>query len=362
MEIPSDRIRKRLPAFRTMLMENDKITLTRFQMFAWTWVGIISYLWFLFIEIDGKSGNFENLVLPGLPPLFVSLIGLSHVTYLTAKSVKPAYLSINEVRYERILLRAEKNFITILGSNFGITGSVWLEYYKPVTKEEMLVKCPYLALSKNKILSLRELAELAEDWKERYRYQHDRLEYCFDITKPAVVSPNLIRQDTRTVVSLDDIIYKLKSKELNVIVEENGSLSDEKHTDAEYVIRVERDGFLTYANSDAALKISTIPPKAEDVSVSTTVNKQIEIPLKASDPDVRDILTFIKVSDPSNGTLSEIDSSTCKITSRTCKITSSTGIVTYTPIAGFVGMDRFTFKANDGKVDGNIATVTISVK
>ena len=34
----------------------------------------------------------------------------------------------------------------------------------------------------------------------------------------------------------------------------------------------------------------------------------------------------------------------------------------YTPKAGFVGEDGFTFKANDGKVDGNTATVKISIK
>ena len=34
---------------------------------------------------------------------------------------------------------------------------------------------------------------------------------------------------------------------------------------------------------------------------------------------------------------------------------------TYTPSAGYVGPDSFTFKANDGTVDSNIATVTINV-
>ena len=42
-------------------------------------------------------------------------------------------------------------------------------------------------------------------------------------------------------------------------------------------------------------------------------------------------------------------------------IDSSTGKVTYTPKEGFVEDDGFTFKANDGKVDGNTATVKISV-
>ena len=231
--------------------------------------------------------------------------------------------SIKKILPKQIGLESKGNLITVLGKRFGPTGSVSLEYYEPVTMEEMQ-NSPYLTPTKNKKISPRELAELTEDWKEQYRYQSDRLEYWFDITKPAVVTPNLVRQDTRIVVSLDDVIYKLKSKEMNVIVEENGSLSD-KVDDAEYVIRVEKDGLLTFANSDATFTITNIPPKTEDLSVSTVVNKQVEIQLKASDPDVGDRLTYNNVSDPPNGTLSNLQ--------------SNTGKITYTPKAGFVGED-----------------------
>jgi Bacterial Ig domain len=104
-------------------------------------------------------------------------------------------------------------------------------------------------------------------------------------------------------VSLDDIIYKL--------------IADE------YVIRVERDGLLTYANSDATFTITNIPPNAKDQSYSTEY-KAIEITLKATDPDKdnESKLTYIKVSDPSNGTLSNIE--------------SITGRVTYTPKTDYV--------------------------
>jgi hypothetical protein len=36
--------------------------------------------------------------------------------------------------------------------------------------------------------------------------------------------------------------------------------------------------------------------------------------------------------------------------------------VTYTPNPGFVGTDTFTYTANDGMVDSNVATVTITVQ
>jgi hypothetical protein len=34
---------------------------------------------------------------------------------------------------------------------------------------------------------------------------------------------------------------------------------------------------------------------------------------------------------------------------------------TYTPTAGYRGSDSFTFKASDGKLDSNVATVSITV-
>ena len=40
---------------------------------------------------------------------------------------------------------------------------------------------------------------------------------------------------------------------------------------------------------------------------------------------------------------------------------NSDGSFTYTPIANFSGLDSFTYKANDGELDSNVATVTINV-
>ena len=56
-------------------------------------------------------------------------------------------------------------------------------------------------------------------------------------------------------------------------------------------------------------------------------------------------LTAIKVSDPAHGTLT----------------LNSDGSFTYTPDANYNGPDSFTYKANDGQLDSNVATVTINV-
>jgi hypothetical protein len=58
-----------------------------------------------------------------------------------------------------------------------------------------------------------------------------------------------------------------------------------------------------------------------------------------------DGLSAIQVSGPSNGTLS----------------LDANGSFVYTPNANFHGTDTFTYKANDGTDDSNVATVTITV-
>ncbi|MGQ9684219.1 MAG: Ig-like domain-containing protein, partial [Anaerolineae bacterium] len=56
-------------------------------------------------------------------------------------------------------------------------------------------------------------------------------------------------------------------------------------------------------------------------------------------------LTAIKVSDPGHGSL----------------ILNSDGSFTYTPAPNWNGVDSFTYKANDGSADSNVATVSITV-
>jgi len=87
-------------------------------------------------------------------------------------------------------------------------------------------------------------------------------------------------------------------------------------------------------------------PVAEDQSVTTDQNTPVDIQLAATDAD-GDTLTYSIVDDPIHGTLSGFD--------------AATGNVTYTPDPDYAGTDSFTFKANDGKVDSNIATVSITV-
>lgn len=85
------------------------------------------------------------------------------------------------------------------------------------------------------------------------------------------------------------------------------------------------------------------PPVAQNQSISTKAGTPRAITLGATDAN-NDVLTFSLVTQPANGTLS-----------------GNGANVTYTPKAGFAGTDSFTFKANDGQADSNIATITVQV-
>lgn len=79
-------------------------------------------------------------------------------------------------------------------------------------------------------------------------------------------------------------------------------------------------------------------PVTEDLSASTTLN--------ANDPN-NDPLTFSIVSNGSKGTATITD--------------AVAGAVSYVPNANETGTDSFTFKANDGSADSNIATITVTI-
>jgi large repetitive protein len=110
-------------------------------------------------------------------------------------------------------------------------------------------------------------------------------------------------------------------------------------------------------------KITVTPPNAAPVAQSQTganavqgVEDMVEqVTLSATDGD-GDSLTFSIVSPPSKGSLSNFGSVSCIGVPSTC-----TQTVDYTSSANLNGTDSFTFKANDGKADSNVATIEIDI-
>jgi Bacterial Ig domain len=84
-------------------------------------------------------------------------------------------------------------------------------------------------------------------------------------------------------------------------------------------------------------------PVANPQSVSTPQDTAKAVTLTASDAD-GDALTYTVVTSPAHGSLS-----------------GTAPNLTYTPTSGYTGPDSFTFKANDGTGDSNVATVSITV-
>ncbi len=85
------------------------------------------------------------------------------------------------------------------------------------------------------------------------------------------------------------------------------------------------------------------PPSADSQSVVTDEDMAVGVTLSGSDPEGSP-LTYTIVTQPLHGSLS-----------------GTAPDLTYTPDANFNGSDSFTFKVNDGTVDSNTATVTITV-
>jgi hypothetical protein len=85
------------------------------------------------------------------------------------------------------------------------------------------------------------------------------------------------------------------------------------------------------------------PPVANNQAVTISKNIAKAITLTASDPN-NDPLSYSIVTQPAHGTL-----------------TGTAPNLNYNPDTDYVGADSFTFKANDGIVDSNIATISITV-
>jgi hypothetical protein len=101
---------------------------------------------------------------------------------------------------------------------------------------------------------------------------------------------------------------------------------------------------------------SNTAPVANGQNVKLEEDTDATITLSGSDVETCD-LTFSIVTAPTNGTLSVITNIACVAGTPN----SDSATVVYTPAANYYGADSFTFKVNDGTVDSEVATVSITV-
>src|SRR5262249_42466491 len=100
----------------------------------------------------------------------------------------------------------------------------------------------------------------------------------------------------------------------------------------------------------ATVSISVTPvndaPVAENDTAATNEDAPVSDNGRAKDRDMEgDALNAILVSGPAHGALT----------------LNPDGSFTYTPNADYNGADSFTYRANDGAADSNVATVSIDV-
>ncbi len=125
-------------------------------------------------------------------------------------------------------------------------------------------------------------------------------------------------------------------------VDLNGSITVSPAETTTYTITATGQGGTATAN--ATVTIANSAPVANDQTVTLNEDETSPITLIASDAN-GDALTYQIVTGPSHGTLN-----------------GSAPDLTYTPSQNYNGSDTFTFKANDGSLDSNTATITLSIQ
>jgi autotransporter-associated beta strand protein len=154
---------------------------------------------------------------------------------------------------------------------------------------------------------------------------------------------------TATDVDGDDLTYSIVSQPANGAL--SGAAPNVTFTPAPDFNGITSFSFRandgTVNSNIATVSITVTPvndaPVANNQIVTTDEDTALPITLTATDVDGGE-LSYSIVSQPANGTLS-----------------GTAPDVTYTPAANYNGSDSFSFRVNDGTVDSNIATVSVTV-
>jgi Bacterial Ig domain len=181
------------------------------------------------------------------------------------------------------------------------------------------------------------------------------------VNQPPVANPVHVITDEDTPCDIDVLANDTDPENDPIFLvdftrPENGLLTKTKNNVFHYLPKTNffgSDSFnYTIADSHGATNQGTVsiivkpvnhPPVAQDQSFTLNRNSSVTVAFQAVDPDDT-VLTFSVVDGPKHGTLWNYPT-----------------VATYYPTHGFSGTDSFTYLANDGKVDGPIATVTFIV-
>lgn len=126
------------PGFSTMLEEGKKPSITRFQMFVWTWISIIIFLISVVNTINANWNSITQLGVPDMNPVLVVLMGISQAAYLggkgTSKTPNIGWIYPQVLKVDQISTNVGQ-LVSIFGNGFGDNvkkGIVWIgkEYFE----------------------------------------------------------------------------------------------------------------------------------------------------------------------------------------------------------------------------------------
>jgi len=111
-KIAAEDIKKK--RFSSMLMERNRPTLTRFQMFSWTWIGVLVYL-SMVLNVIYTFEDPSMLTLPDVDQTLLVLMGISQGVYLGGKILTPTSLEITHIKPSKGKIEDE---VILIGYDF----------------------------------------------------------------------------------------------------------------------------------------------------------------------------------------------------------------------------------------------------
>ena len=206
---PKNEILKTPPLLNNLFSSGDTIDLPRLQLFAFTIIGIIIYVYNLLIS-NPLMG------LPDIPSTFLGLLGVSQTGYITGKFVSDKVV-INQVKPYYIPVDNGTTRIHILGAGFVPNMKILLEEEEePISIDFINSNAVSFILPEKKLAGIQKITILHNDFApvvQDNSFEIIKLEpaklLSYD-TSPIILSAGKIPPGTELEMKLNDESYRLR--------------------------------------------------------------------------------------------------------------------------------------------------------
>ncbi len=167
-----------------------------------------------------------------------------------------------------------------------------------------------------------------------------------------IAAPGVLTNDTDVDTTVLTSVLVTGPTHGSVVLNPNGSFSYTStlgYVGPDSFTYKANDGSLDSNIAQVSITVSNLPPVAVDDAYSTMEDTTLVVPVAGvlandTDPDSTSLTSMLVLS-PAHGIVT----------------LNSNGSFTYVPTANYNGSDSFTYKANDGLLNSNIATVRLTV-